>query len=59
MAHVCEEWFPLKKGDKRKSAGFFMDDYLKKQIDVLLKNVVKDWDFNIIISGSGEMRVNF
>lgn len=57
MAHVCKEWFPLKKGDRRKEAGFWMDNLLKKHIDVLLKNVVKDWDFTIIISGQGEMRV--
>ncbi len=34
-----------------------MDDILKNQIDVLLKNIIKDWDFTIIISGSGEVRV--
>ncbi|KKN40578.1 hypothetical protein LCGC14_0732140 [marine sediment metagenome] len=55
--YVCQDWFPLKKGDRRKSDGFWMDDLLLRQIDVLLKNVVKDWDFTIIISGQGEMRV--
>ena len=34
-----------------------MDDILKNQIDVLLKNIIKDWDFTIIISGSGEVSV--
>lgn len=59
MAHVCEEWFPLTNDpkDKRRNAGFFMDDYLKQQIDYLLKNVTNDWDFTILISGGGEMRV--
>lgn len=57
MAHVCQDWFPLKKGDKRKAAGFYMDDLLKRHIDVLIKNAPRDWDFTIIISGQGEMRV--
>ncbi|MFW9873004.1 MAG: hypothetical protein ACFFG0_07895 [Candidatus Thorarchaeota archaeon] len=60
MAHVCSEWFPLHMNginDKRQQAGFYMDDYLKKQLDVYIKNVVNDWDFNLIISGRGEMRV--
>lgn len=57
MAYVCEDWFPLKKGDGRRHAGFWMDDYLVRHINVLLVNVIKDWDFTIIISGQGEMRV--
>ena len=31
--------------------------HLKLQLDALIKNVVNDWDFTIIISGSGEVRV--
>lgn len=54
MARVCQEWFPNKDPNK---AGFWMDDYLKKQLDVLIKNVHKDWQFNIIISAGGEMRI--
>jgi hypothetical protein len=59
MAHVCEDWFPLTddQEDKRKYAGFYMDERLKSQLDVLIKNSQKDWDFTIIVSGSGEMRV--
>lgn len=34
-----------------------MDDRLKLQIDVLLKNITNDWDFTIIITGQGEVRV--
>lgn len=34
-----------------------MDDLLKAQLDVLLKNIINDWDFTIIISGGGEVRV--
>jgi hypothetical protein len=34
-----------------------MDDRLKLQIDVLLKNIKRDWDFTILITGQGEVRV--
>lgn len=47
---VCQEWFP-------KTDGFFMDERLKLQLDVLLKNIKNDWDFTIIITGQGEVRV--
>lgn len=59
MAHVCEDWFPLTedKKDRRKYAGFYMDNYLKQTFDVFLKNVKKDWDFTVLVSGGGEMRV--
>lgn len=54
MVRVCEEWFPAT--DRRK-AGFHMDERLKIQIDVLLKNIKKDWDFTILVTGQGEVRV--
>ena len=47
---VCQDMFP-------ETNGFFMDDRLKLQIDVLLKNITNDWDFTIIITGQGEVRV--
>lgn len=37
--------------------GFYMDNKLKMQLDILLKNIVNDWDFTILITGSGEVRV--
>jgi hypothetical protein len=59
VVHVCCDWFPLTDNpkDRRKEPGFDMNELLKEQLDVLIKNVVKDWDFTIIISGQGEMRV--
>lgn len=57
MAKVCEERFPKGSYKNQMNDGFFMDDLLKAQIDILLKNIVNDWDFTIIISGSGEVRV--
>lgn len=50
MARVCVDWFP-------ETNGFYMDDQLKLQLDVLLKNVKNDWDFTIIVTGQGEVRV--
>jgi hypothetical protein len=57
MANVCEDWFPLTGKDKRPAPGFYMNDMLKEQLDILIKNVKNDWDFTIIIGGQGEMRV--
>lgn len=34
-----------------------MDDNLKNQLDILAKNIINDWDFTIIITGGGEVRV--
>jgi hypothetical protein len=50
MARVCQEWYP-------ETDGFYMNDLLKQQIDIMLKNIVHDWEFTIIISGQGEFRV--
>ncbi len=55
MVRVCKKWFPNEKHPEK--SGFYMDDRLKLQIDVLLKNIIHDWDFTIIITGSGEVRV--
>jgi len=57
MTQVCEDWFPMGTYKHQKKAGFYMEDILKQQIDILLKNIVKDWDFTIIITGGGEVRV--
>jgi len=54
---VCEDWFP--KGSKKgqKKDGFEMDDSLASQIQIAAKNIVNDWDFTILITGGGEVRV--
>lgn len=57
MAKVCEKLFPIGSYKGQRSAGFYMHDTLKTNLDVLLKNVTKDWDFVIIISGSGRVRI--
>jgi len=55
MARVCCEWFVNEKHPEL--SGFPMDDRLKIQLDVLLKNIKNDWDFTILITGQGEVRV--
>lgn len=54
---VCEEWFPKGTYKHQKKAGFYMDETLKLQLDILLKNIINDWDFTIMITGGGEVRV--
>jgi hypothetical protein len=57
MAKVCAEWFPEGSFRNQKGAGFFLDDDLKAQLDILIKNIVRDWDFTLIIGGEGKVRV--
>lgn len=53
---VCPEWFP--KGTySQKFNGFPMNRLLKTQLDYMIRNVVNDWDFTILICGEGEVRV--
>jgi len=51
---VCQEIFPVGYAQR---PGFPMNSLLKKQIEVLARNIIRDWDFTIIISGGGEVRV--
>ncbi len=57
MVRVCQEWFPKGTYKGQRGDGFYMDDLLKEQIDILLKNIERDWDFTILITGGGEVRV--
>ena len=57
MVKVCCKWFPKGTRKSQKSDGFSMHPILKAQLDILLKNIKNDWDFTIIISGGGEVRV--
>jgi len=54
---VCEDWFPMGYYKGQRSPGFYMNDLLKQTIDLWVKNVEKDWDFVMIISGQGTVRV--
>lgn len=57
MAKVCEEWFPMGSYEGQKSDGFYMHKNLKENLDLWVKNAVNDWDFVLIISGGGTVRV--
>lgn len=54
---VCTELFPVGYSKYQKTDGYELDDQLKIQLDILLKNIKNDWDFTIIITGQGETRV--
>ena len=56
--YVCKKWFPNDGSRKyQREDGFWMDKFLVNQIEILLKNIRNDWDFTIIITGGGEVRV--
>lgn len=57
MARVCKKLFPKGSYPGQRSDGFYMDDLIKNQIDILLKNIQNDWDFTILITGGGEVRI--
>ena len=57
ISKVCEDWFEMGSYFNQRSAGFYMNDQLKQTIDLWVKNVKNDWDFVIIISGQGTVRV--
>ena len=53
----CEDWYPMGSYKGQRSPGFYIDDTLKQTIDLWVKNIKNDWDFVIIISGQGSVRV--
>jgi len=57
MVQVCCEQFPKGTRPYQKKDGFFMYEFLKIQLDILLKNIKDDWEFTILITGGGEVRL--
>ncbi len=57
MGRVCELRYPKGFDPRQNKDGFYMEEILKAQLDILIKNIENDWDFTIIITGSGEVRV--
>jgi len=47
---VCEDWFP-------EHHGFVISAMLLEQIKLLVLNIVDDWDFTIVITGQGRVRI--
>ncbi len=58
---VCEKSIPIEKVREQKpkaeKPGFYLDAVLKETLDTYIKNVKNDWDFVLVISGEGEVRV--
>ena len=50
MARVCQKDFPI-------TDGFYMDGYLKDNMDILVDSIVNDFDFVILVSGNGGVRM--
>lgn len=57
MARVCCEDFPKGSRPRQQGDGFYMEDILKINLDLLIKNIKNDWDFTILISGGGSVRM--
>lgn len=57
MARVCIDSYPVGSYPRQKEPGFHMDNFLKAQIDILIKNITRDWDFTMLITGGGQVRV--
>lgn len=56
MTKVMKEIYP--KGTVNNSEdGIYMDENLKQEIEYYAKNIIYDWDFVLIISGNGMVRV--
>ena len=49
--------FPKGSYKGQKEDGFLINALLKSNLDILVKNIIKDWDFTILITGGGEVRV--
>lgn len=53
---VCSEIYPKGFSHNREN-GFYLEENLKNQLDILIKNVKNDWDFTMVVTGRGEVRV--
>lgn len=54
---VCQDIYKAGVKNNLRKDGFPMNRILKMQIDYMLKNITSDWDFVILISGSGGVRL--
>jgi len=59
MARVCKKLYPKGTYPLQRDDGFYVEETLKANLDALLANAGKedDWDFVILISGGGRVRV--
>ncbi len=56
MVKVCEKDFPKGSLEGQQSDGFYMDGYIKANLDIMAKRIVDDMQFVGVISGKGTVR---
>lgn len=56
MAKVCEELYPKGTYKNQLSDGYYMEGFLKENIDIMAERVVDDMQFVGVISGRGTVR---
>lgn len=57
MVKVCAEQFPMGSFTVQRSAGYYMHEIFKDNLDILVRAIAKDMMFTILISGDGWVRV--
>lgn len=57
MVKVCQEQFPLGSSTIQRSAGFYLNEIFKDNLDILSRAIAKDMMFTLLISGDGWVRV--
>jgi len=57
MVKVCQKQFPLGSFKGQRTAGFYMEGYLKDNLDILAEKIEDDQMFVILITGSGQVRI--
>lgn len=56
MVKVCEKDFPKGSLAGQQSDGFYMDGYIKENLDIMAERIVDDMQFVGVISGKGTVR---
>lgn len=56
MVKVCKKEFPKGSYKNQQSDGYYMDGYLKENLDVCGEKIVDDMDFIFLVSGNGTVR---
>ncbi len=56
MTKVCTEDFPKGSFPGQQSDGFYMDGYVKQNLDIMAERIVDDMQFVGVISGKGTVR---
>jgi len=57
MVKVCIKTTPEGSYNGQRGPGFYMDGFLKENLDICCRSIVKDMDFVFLVTGSGMVRV--